>query len=392
MKRFLPLAIVFLAAADLFAVRHVVFEADAYNRAFPLDRKDTLVFSPVSAEIGCILAAESLETIPRANVAESMGVLVEFSGVYVPVLERLAVRTNGFSFVSARGFCLPDLAHCRSDYCQQIQRDYGAAVMPLMPVKGVESWFRASMDGEMEDFSVPVTAETADRYSFYDLVSVRAEWLEPFPTSNVRRLKFAAADGKSVPLDFMSDVRVADSWDEHDYAVLKLPLRDGCFFYALLPNDGVDLALVREDFSSMEIESFLTRTGEAPVGNFHREPTVIALPRLSIDCRTDMTSALQSFRLPTSSLNRLCNGVAAREFVQRVVFRLTECGPGETCGEKPLDRQIAVKDATRRMILNRPFHFFVFDGKTKTIPVAGQFTGVATGTKVEANKKKDKKS
>lgn len=376
MRRFALFSILIFLAADLLAVRHAVFETDVYNRAFPLERKGDIAFSPLSAEIDCALAAEALETIPRANVAESMGVLVEFAGVYRPVLDRLSAQTNGFRFVSARGFCLPNAAQPRPAFCRQIQRDYDAEVMPIFPAEGPEAWFRAAMDGEMEDFKIPVKAARSGRHCLYDLIAVRAEWVEPFPTSNVRTLSFALADKQKRQMQFMTDVRIADTWREREYLILKLPLRGDFSFYALLPNEGVELPLVRQDFSSMEIESLLARTGEHPIGNFSRGPTVLVIPRFDIDCRTDLLPALQFFRLPTSALTRLCPGVAANEYVQRLRFTLREYGRDETpLAAKPPERQFQITPETRRVILTRPFLYFIYDEVTKTIPVAGQFTG-----------------
>lgn len=380
MKRFVTFALLAFASADLLAVRHVVFETDVYNRAFPAGRKGDFAFSPLSAEIDCALAAEALETIPRANVAESMGILVEFAGVYRPILDRLSVQTNGFRFVSARGFCLPDTARPQTAFCRQIQRDYDAEVMPFLPVKGVEAWFHAAMDGEMEDFEIDSRKVQADRHSFYDLIAVRAEWSEAFPTSNVRTLTFTTAGNERRQMPFMTDVRIADTWQEREYMILKLPLRGGFSFYALLPNPGVGLSPVREVFSSEGIESLLVKTGATPVGNFNRGPTVLIIPRFDIDCRTDMLPALQAFRLPVAALARLCPDVPAKEYVQRIRFILAEHGPDETpLAERPPEQQIGIAADTKRAILNRPFLYFIYDETAKTIPVAGQFTGQSDG-------------
>lgn len=379
MKRVAVLSLVLAAAADLFAVRHAVFETDVYNRIFPLECKDNVVFSPVAAEVDCALAAEALDTIPRANVAEAMGVLVEFSGVYRPLLERYRNATNGFHFVNARAFCLPEMRAARADFRLHLQKEYGAEVMSLLPTKGVDCWFRAAMDGEMEDFALSSDQANSGKYLFFDLVSVRAEWLEPFPAGNVRNLPFTTPDGGKRTIPFMSDVRVVDLWDDRDYTLMKLPLRDDCWFYVLLPKQGLDLSATRQDFSFMEIESLLTMTGPMPVGNHVRAPTVVVLPRLALRSRVDFMKALQEFRLPTSDLDRLCRGVAAQEYSQWISFCLFENGRDEPPLEsKPVERQVSISDSTRRMVCNRPFLFFVYDGRTATIPVAGQFTGVDT--------------
>lgn len=380
MSRWLTVAVFLLAATDLFAVRHVVFETDIYNRMFPLECQQNVVFSPFAAEVDCAVAAETLETIPRANVVEAMGVLMELAGVYKPLLERYSCRTNGLSFVNARGFCLPELRKSRMDCRQQLQRDYGAEVMPLYPAKGAECWFRAMMDGLMEDFKLPHDVAFSPRYSYYDLVCLTFEWKDPFPTSNIRKLKFDALDGSNVEVQYLSDVRIAETWDEREWMVLKLPLKDDCVFYALLPKGETTLARVREEFSSIEIESFITKTGEAPIGRYWKGPTVVVLPRLAIDCRVDFAEALQFFKVPVSRLSKLMDETPVAECVQQVCFRLLEHGPNEVplVAKRPED-QVQITPESRRVILNRPFAYFVYDVRTQTIPVAGQYTGVFGG-------------
>lgn len=377
MGRLAAALLIALSAADLFAVRHVGFEVDVFNRTFPVEFRRNVVFSPLAVEMDCAVAAESMDTLARASVAETMGVLVEFSGVYRPIRESLAARLGDSGFVSARGFCLPDMRLAKPDLRLLLQREYGVEVMPAFPSIGAENWFRATMDGTMEDFRVPEDVAASGRYSFFDLLSVEFAWSDPFPLANSRKLGFKCADGSSRKLDFMSDVRVVDTWDAREYVLLKMPLKGGFDFYALSPKTGVDLHLVREDFSSMEIDFLLLITKQADSRGVRRGSAAIVMPRLELRSRTDFTSALRDFRIPTSSLARLTGAVTPKAFEQRVNFRLAENGVDEAPLErKPVERQVRITEDTKRLVFNRPFLFFIHDGETGTIPFAGIFTGL----------------
>lgn len=376
-RKFAVFAFALSVVTESFAVRHVGFEVDSFNRAFEVGWSTNVVFSPLSFEIDCAMAAESLETLPRAAVAESMGVLVEFAGVYRPIMESHAVRAGSFGFVSARGFCIPDIRTAKPDFRRMLQRVYGAEVMPAFPAEGAGSWFRATMDGAMEDFSIPTDSAASGRYSFYDLLAVNVEWQEPFPLSNTRTLKFHCADGTDRKLPFMSDVRVADAWDAREYLLMKLPLKGQLDYYAMMPKEGLSLAAVRQDFSSMEIDLLLTMAGQTGLrGNYHGTAAIV-LPRLELASRVDFTSVMRDFRVPLSDLKYLTGRVSPKEYVQHVRFRLAEHGLKETPVErKSEERQVRMSAGTRKFVFNRPFLFFVHDRETQTIPVAGIFTGL----------------
>ena len=377
MRRLAAALAIAFSSADLFAVRHVGFEVDLFNRAFPIESCTNVVFSPLSVEMDCALTAEAMDTLARAGVAETMGVLVDFGGVYRPIRESFAAREGEVGFVSARGFCVPDLRLAKPEFRNQIQREYGAEVMPAFPSRGAECWFRATMDGTMEDFRIPVEVSTSGRYSFFDLLTFDVAWKDPFPTANSRKLEFKCIDGSKRKIDFMSDVRIVDTWDAREYVLLKMPLKGGLDFYAMQPKDGLKLNVVRSDFSSMEIDFLLLITGQMDSRGVRRGSAVVVLPRLEFRSQTEFSSVMRDFRIPTSSLVRLTGSVAPRTYEQRVRFRLAEHGVNEPpLAQKPVERQVRITEDTKRLMFNRPFLFFVHDGETGTIPVAGIFTGL----------------
>lgn len=374
---YLVLLSALLAAMSLSAARHVGFQMDAFNRVCPSSFRQSAVFSPVSFEIDCALIAESLETIPKANVSETMGIVLDFESTFRPVLDALSVRTNGLSVVAARGFCLPELKGVSPQFRHYLEEVYGAEVLPFSPREGAENWFRATMDGEMEDFSLPLEKVSSNRYSLYDLVSVSAEWLEPFPMANTREMPFHPDDTtNTVPVSFMSDVRRADVWENDDYTLLKLPLKGDAFFYAMLPKEGSDLLSVRQDLSSFVIDRILSVTKSITEKGVSHGPCVIVLPKFDLCSRTAFSPILTYFQIPTKGLVRIAGERPAREHVQAARFRLAEHGRYEKpVLRKPPEQEIPIDATTKKLVFNRPFMFFVYHESSATVLLAGQFFG-----------------
>lgn len=346
----------FLASLELFAVHHLELEGDAFNRAFPATFKKSAVFSPVSFETDCAIVAESLQTIPKANVSEKMGVTVDFPSTYQPIIEAYeSARTNGLKVVAARGFCVPDIRKSSSAHRQYLERTYGVEVLRSYPAQGAESWFRATMEGEMESFELAPSVVKSDRYAFYDLISVEPSFLEPFPVANTRKMK---------GVDCLSDVRLVEMAEMSKFSILRLPLKDDAFFYALLPKGETSLETLRGEIGNV--------VGLALI----KTPCAIVLPKLSLKTRIDLLPLMRASQVPTKGLNMVTGEVSAKEYAQEVRFRLAENGSWEQpLREKDPKDVVPLTSEVKRLVMTRPFVFFVYHEPTGTILVAGQYGG-----------------
>lgn len=369
-------AVFLLTPVIAFAARNLGFETDAFNRAFPVSDPRSIVFSPASFEIDCALVAESLSTIPKANVSEMLGVTIDLESTYSPMIEGLSVNTNGFKFVVARGFLVSKIEKAQPALRQYLERIYGAEVVRSHPARGGTAWFRSMMEGEMEDFELPPAGERENQYSFYDLNSTSVSWLEPFPTANTRVLDFVSPDGRARKVEFMADVRKADTWDTDKFVALKLPLKGGANFYALMPKTGATMADVRNALSSSSIQEFFAVFNAQSGDGFRSGNCVIVLPKFRIESHHELLPIMEYFQVPVRPLTNLAGEARPRSYTQRTVFELKENGLNETpTVEKDKADRIAVDAETRKLVFNRPFLFFVHHVESAAIPVAGQFTG-----------------
>lgn len=349
------------------AERQVAFEAEAFRQISAASPTKTLVFSPAAFELDCAIVAESLATIPKANVADRMGVVLDFAGTYAPILEAFRSPTNDVKMLSARGFCVSDLKTAQPSFRQELESVYDVEVMRLYPSFGAESWFKAAMEGAMEDFAIPANIARSERFSFYDLETISVAWADPFPTSNTRKIRGAA---------YLSDVRLAETWETKTLTVLRLPLKGDAFFFAILPKEGRTLADARELFGANEFANLLTVMESVTEPGVSRGPCAIILPRMNLDSRLDLTGAFAAAYVPTKGLVHVAGDQAARELVQRVKFSLAEQGAGEAPLEKKGEKDVVAFGANgKKLVFNRPFIFFVYHEPTRTIPVAGQYFG-----------------
>lgn len=366
MNKLFVLSLAALAACSLSAARHIDMETDAFAKAIPEKSNKTSVFSPASFEIDCAIIAESLATIPKANVSERMGITIDFQSTYRPILEAYSeFATNGVRVLSARGFCVSDLKSAPANERHYLENTYGVEVMSLKPQQGAESWFKATMEGELEEFELSPQVVHSDRYSFYDLISISAAFKEPFPTANTRKVK---------GVECISDVRNADTWETSSFTALRLPLKDDAFLFALLPKGETDLKTLKSKVSSASIDNLLTVMDSITEPGVSHGPCAIVMPKISHVSRVNLLPVFAHFQVPTKGLVHVAGEVSAKECVQLIRFTLAENGVNDKpLVEKDAKDVIPLGPSVKRLFFTKPFVFFVYHQPTATIPVFGQF-------------------
>jgi len=376
MKRIILLA-AFLLGAQLMAASNAGFGLDAFNRSVSAVTRGNAVFSPISFEFDCVVMSEAFGALTRAKYAETMGVLNGLENVYQPVYERLsAASEHKFSFLTARAFCVPDERKAHPAYRTWMQRTFTAEAFSQDFTKGAECWFRARMEGDMEDFEIPEKERREGFYSFYDLVSVRCSWREPFPTNNTRTISFHLEDGGTNAIPAMCDLRLADVWERKNHTVMRLPLADESWLFVLLPKEGLAVRDIRGELTSSKFVDLTSGIKSITETDISHGATAIVLPKIDIQMESDIKPAFSYFGFPLSDMERMEKGIRPKFMRQCVRFRLDETGLDEKpLAEKPLDQVVSALPDTKRVVLNRPFLFFVYHEPTMTIPVVGQFMG-----------------
>ena len=383
MKRILAIVAAIGMSGLAWAGRTPGFSVEAFNAGVPAGTAESRVFSPLGFELDSVIMANAFEPIAKSHFAETLGVLTGLEGTYVPMLGHLreVSSTNRLSYVSARAFLVPDFRKVSAAYAQDLQRDYQAEVGLAFPKEGVESWFRVSMEGEMEDFEIPMETSKAERNSFYELASVHISWAEPFPLENRRKKSFFpnVDDFKNKMLvDMMCDIREVELYTARNYTMGRIPMADGAWFYAVVPHTGASLKDVREQITEKNFADLLVMMESITETGVYKGPAVVAIPTMDVTSVNDLTGVMAHFKFPVKGYLKLNGELQGKDFRQIVRFRLDEQGvDAEPLMSKPPAQQMhLVKDkGIHSLVLNRPFLYFIYHESTKSILVMGQYTG-----------------
>lgn len=351
------------------AGRTVGFGADSFNRVIPNNYAKNAVFSPLSFEFDAVLFADASDPINRANIAETLGVLAELDGTYVPLY---ADR----QFVSAKAFCVPEPRKVSPVFRKTLQDNYDACVLQLFPTKGAEAWLKATMEGDMEGFEIPNNLAVKNRFVFFDLVSLKFDFEEPFPTDNSREMTFATSGGEKKRVPMMIDARIVDSWETSRFSAIRLPMKGGNTFYAIKPNGEATLADVRRAVSSERIDILLSIMSSVTETGVSRAPAAVAIPKMDITSSFELSPAMRYFRFPSSKLQALGADLPSTGIKQYARLRIDEHGSSEEVEKKSPEKEVHIDKNSKRFFFNSPFIFFVYNQEMASILVAGQFTGI----------------
>ena len=385
-KPILSLVVALAALQTLHAERNLGLGVDAYASLKPVvdgvlqKGAPAIAFSPFSFELACCSFAEAFDSIGRADIAENMGVLTDFDSAYRPLVEKFLspeanAATNGFSMLAARALCLPDVFQANVEYRKRINEMNGTAVCLDHPPTGAESWFKAMMDAQMEDFAYPVSLRhDPSLYRFIDAVVVRAT-VGVGTGAQLKAVGFAPEDAKISVVPFLRfPATVSYCRNERGFTV-RVPLAENTFLYILTPLKGKSLASLEASVKGENIREIIAGVESVTEKDCGSVDGVVELPAMDFTSIVDTDAAFTVAKIPTSGFVHIDSSLAKRESFQYTRFIL-EGAPAEPAEDgKSAKKRQANDKGQRRFVFNRPFLFFIYNREADLIPVIGRFTG-----------------
>ena len=369
------------AAPALEAARSSAFGLDIFNTLVPFGETRTSVFSPISFELDCCVFAEACDPIKRANIAETLGVLTGFDGVYGPIRKAFAEApaTNRVSFLEARALCLPSVLLSYVEFRRRIWESCGASVCQDWPKKGAEHWLRAKMDGEMEDFEIPLARPDSHSYRYFDLVSALARLTGEKPVSEEPG-RFTALDGTAGDVVFLRSRRVVDWLSTSDLRLMRLALDGGAYLYLLRPAPGRPFAFLRSLVTGAKLRDLLVSVESVTELDAGRGWCDVRVPKMDLTGKVDLDKGFVLARVPSSGFDFIDKTLTHRDACQRVRFRLEgpKAAPPAASGGKaapvPARADMPLKDIGDATF-DGPFVFIVYHPESDVVSIVGQYTG-----------------
>ena len=367
------------------------FELRGWNHAMPLTEPSDKLFSPIGFAISVAMLGEGTGGNHRANIAEALGLLSDFGNAFSYVFKSYAEASasNAVNITFAPSLWTRQRKKLDLDYRRSLQRNFEAETGSLASALPINAWTEAKTDGRITTIIDKVDPRT--EVLLLNAVAFEGAWAKGFDPARTTSEPFTREDGGTTNVMMMHGelqevVRVRNS----HVAAIRVPFAAaGMSMLYLLPPAGTPIRDLRDNLTRKTsidgIKSLFRAQSGADVDVL---PLKVALPRMENLSRWDLLSSLAVFKVPASGYPRIGEDFKINEVIQAAYIKIAETGYSLTPGATPPPKQEKRRswrereeDEERRampresFILNRPFLYFVWDEKSDTLLLAGQFMG-----------------
>ena len=393
-----------LAAGAAVEWRPSALEIVAWNVTAPPAARGDSVFSPVGFGVTVAMLGEGIGGAARADMAESLGLISDFSVAFANVLKSYeeANVSNRVAISLASSLWTTRKRALGSEYVSALQRNFGAEAGYMGAVLPVNAWTEAKTEGRIDNV-LPEMPHKVDTL-VVSAVAFEGAWKMPFERSKGRPTDFTLLDGRKVKVPIMRTTCPLVRVDRERYVAAMADFAaKGMEFIVILPAEGVSFAELREsDFADGGIDELKALLRERMGDGVVYARTEFALPRFTIRSDWRMDAALRKAKVPQMGFDRMGEGeFIVNDVRQSAYISISGMGYSLTPGMEPeapetsrrRGRGDLAKAADREddaaldgkpgvpFVCDRPFLFFVWDMTTDTLILAGQFTGEVQTTK-----------
>jgi len=385
--------------------RPSALEISSWNVVMPKSETSRdAVFSPVGFGMTMAILGEGIGGSARADMAESLGLISDFSVPFAQVLKSYTAAnvSNRVSVTMGTSLWSPKKRALSADYVLTIQRNFDAEAGLLRDILPINVWTEAKTEGRIIDVvkEMPKKVETL----LVNAVAFEGAWKKPFDDEKGRKVDFTRPDGTKTKIRLMRTVCPLVRVERERYVAAKAEFAArGMSFVAVLPSEGVSLAELREkDLTSDGVDELKALLRERSGEGVTYARSQFALPPFTIRSDWRLDAALRAAKVPRTGFDRMGEGVFTVDDVRQAAYisisgkgySLTpgmepepptpsaRKGRGELARAEDDDDDSAMGGAAGApFVCNRPFVFFVWDVLTDTLVLAGQYTGSELTTK-----------
>ena len=386
--------------------RPSAIEISSWNNVMPPgETSGNAVFSPVGFGMAVAILGEGIGGAARAEMAESLGLISDFSVPFAQVLKSYAAAnaSNRVSITVATSLWSSRKRALSADYILTLQRNFEAEAGSLKTILPINAWNEAKTEGRIPDIvkEMPQKTETL----LLNAVAFEGAWKKPFDDDKGGLVEFTRLDGTKAKLRLMRTVCPVVRVDRGRYVAAKVDFAArGMSFVVVLPAEDVKLSELREkDLTSDGVDELKALLRARSGDGVSYALSQVALPSFTIRSDWRLDAALRAAKVPRTGFDRMGEGVFTVDDVRQAAYiSITGKGYSLTPGMEPEppnprkrkgrgelargaedddEASLARRAPGAPFVCDRPFVFFLWDGLTDTLALAGQFAGPEIETK-----------
>jgi serpin B len=336
-----------------------------------LNEPGTVFFSPYSAKIALSMALVGA----AGNTFREMNTVL--GGI-----SRLSSTGGGFN--SYQAMCIDTSFKPLKSFTQTLQQDFQAEVLSVdikekeKSLATVNKWVAQATQGLIPKLLMPQDIDSSTKLILLNAVHFKREWFNPFHKENTHKAPFTTCQGTQIDVDMMKQEEFFHYGKAGDATFISLDFKReenepeySCML--ILPTEKNGLKSLEQNFSADILAKWQK--------NQKQEYVELYLPKLKIDYRIDLKTALQQLGIQEAFTDKAdfskiteANNIFINKVIQQAHLSIDEQGLEASAATSVSFNMKAFLPPKNKVELHfdRPFLIVIQEKKTGSLLFVGR--------------------
>ncbi len=264
------------------------------------------------------------------------------------------------------------------EFLDTLAQNYGAGLMlldfagdPEGARKTINDWISDQTEGRIKELIPKGMIDFLTRLVLTNAIYFKAAWAEPFAKELTSDGTFHLLDGTKVTVPMMHQVTDLGYAEGEGYQAVELPYKGEKMAMVIILPSG-DFEAFEENLSAELVQKILQEMTYIPVD--------LTLPRFRVESDFRLAEALKAMGMPTAFVpdkadfsgmdgtHKLC----ISDVLHKAFVSVDEEGTEAAAATAVLMKVTAIRITQAKVIVDRPFIFFIYDRQTGAILFLGR--------------------
>ncbi|XP_053562198.1 alpha-2-antiplasmin [Bombina bombina] len=335
------------------------FSADLLKQVDVDSNKPNVVMSPLSIALGLLQLSLGAGKETEKQLRETLHMeSVKCLHGKLKAIRRELTKTA--LKVATRIYIKKDF-HVKKGFLKASHKWYGSKPQNLdknvqKNLNSINKWVSEATDGKITNFLTQLPADLV--LMLLNAIHFKGVWRNKFDPSMTVPDTFHINDHLTVPVEMMNAQKYPLSWfiqESLDSQVARLPFKGNMSFIVIMPlTFDWNISKILDNLNQSELYSRFPK----------EKPTVLRMPKLTLDFKLELTQTLTKLGLGQLFTNPDLKGISDEALFVSSIQHQSTLELNEEGGEAAASTAILMSRSLATYSINRPFLFFLFDDIT----------------------------
>lgn len=366
---------------DAFCKAQTAFAMELFRACAADSKGKSILISPLSVHAALAMAANGASGETLAEMESLLGgelSVTELNAYFLEYIDSIPIEnTCKVGIANSIWYNQSYDLEMREDFLQTNATYYGAQAYDVpfgkSAVEQINKWANLHTDGMIEKILDEMDEESP--IYLVNALTFEAGWTRGFEKRFIQNETFCDLQGNEQTAQMMYAKRYA-YYETEGAAGFALGYGENSrfWFFAVLPDEGVDLYTFIESFDASAYARFLSSRRED-------ETVLVGLPKFGYQFDMELQDVLAALGMPSAFQNadfsRMCDAsLSLDKVIHKTFIELDENGTRAAAVTVDTTKSIDLPKCDHTVVLNRPFVYLIADALTGAPIFIGTVTSV----------------